>query len=48
MSESNFIDGVFGEGEEILGLGGEHAQRVLLSRTEQTTTSAHRLCFYEV
>ena len=29
MSESDFIDGVFGEGREILGLGGEHVQRIL-------------------
>jgi len=29
MSESDFIDGVFGEGGEILGLGGEYAQRIL-------------------
>ena len=29
MSESDFIDGVFGKGREILGLGGEHAQRIL-------------------
>ena len=30
MSESEFIDGLFGEGGEILGLGGEYAQRILL------------------
>ena len=29
MSESDFIDGVFGGGGEILGLGGEYAQRIL-------------------
>ena len=29
MSESDFIGGVFGEGREIPGLGGEHAQRIL-------------------
>ena len=35
MSESDFIDGVFGEGREILGLGGELAQRILQNRTDQ-------------
>lgn len=48
MSESDFVDGVFGEGEEILGLGGEHAQRMTFKRTEQTTTSPRRRRLYEV
>ena len=48
ISESDFIDGVFGEGGEILRLGGEYAQRILRNRTEQTTISTRHRRLHEV